>query len=68
MDVRAIFELPVHIWVMCDALDATYPPATVSSGSTSRCLMTGHPSAARLMCPGSRRVKVKSGPANRSCG
>jgi hypothetical protein len=25
MEVRAIFELPVHIWVMCDALDATYP-------------------------------------------
>jgi len=25
MDVRAIFELPVHIWVTCDALDATYP-------------------------------------------
>jgi hypothetical protein len=25
MDVRAIFELPVHIWVMCDALDTTYP-------------------------------------------
>ncbi len=25
MDVRAIFELPVHIWVMCDALSATYP-------------------------------------------
>ena len=24
MDVRAIFKLPVHIWVMCDALDATY--------------------------------------------
>lgn len=24
MDVRAIFELPVHIWVMCDALDATF--------------------------------------------
>jgi hypothetical protein len=25
MEVRAIFELPVHIWVMCDALDAAYP-------------------------------------------
>ncbi|WP_431946617.1 hypothetical protein [Micromonospora marina] len=25
MEVKAIFELPVHIWVMCDALDATYP-------------------------------------------
>ncbi|WP_435585846.1 hypothetical protein [Micromonospora aurantiaca (nom. illeg.)] len=25
MEVRANFELPVHIWVMCDALDATYP-------------------------------------------
>lgn len=25
MDARAIFELPVHIWVMCDALDMTYP-------------------------------------------
>ncbi|WP_431895764.1 hypothetical protein [Micromonospora haikouensis] len=25
MEVRAIFELPVHIWVMCDALDETYP-------------------------------------------
>ncbi|MGC5023065.1 hypothetical protein [Micromonospora sp. DT47] len=25
MEVRAIFELPVHIWVMCDALDASYP-------------------------------------------
>lgn len=25
MDVKAIFELPVHIWVMCDALDTTYP-------------------------------------------
>ncbi|MEU1757946.1 hypothetical protein [Micromonospora sp. NPDC005652] len=25
MEVRAIFELPVHIWVMRDALDATYP-------------------------------------------
>jgi hypothetical protein len=25
MDVRAIFELPVHIWVMCDALETTYP-------------------------------------------
>lgn len=25
MDVRAIFELPIPIWVMCDALDATYP-------------------------------------------
>ncbi len=24
MDVRAIFELPVHIWLMCDALGATY--------------------------------------------
>lgn len=24
MEVRAVFELPVHIWVMCDALDATY--------------------------------------------
>jgi len=24
MDVRAIFELPVHIWVMCEVLDATY--------------------------------------------
>ena len=24
MDVRAIFELPVHIWVMLDALDKTY--------------------------------------------
>ena len=24
MNVSAIFELPVHIWVMCDALDATY--------------------------------------------
>ncbi|MFI7025185.1 hypothetical protein ACIBMZ_20955 [Micromonospora sp. NPDC049900] len=25
MEVKAIFELPMHIWVMCDALDATYP-------------------------------------------
>lgn len=25
MGVSAIFELPVHIWVMCDALNATYP-------------------------------------------
>ena len=25
MDVRAIFELPVPIWVKCDALDTTYP-------------------------------------------
>jgi hypothetical protein len=25
MDVRAIFELPVHIWVMCEALNSTYP-------------------------------------------
>ena len=25
MEVRAIFELPVHIWLMCDALGATYP-------------------------------------------
>lgn len=25
MDVTAVFELPVHIWVMCDALGATYP-------------------------------------------
>lgn len=25
MDVSAIFELPVHIWVMCDALAAKYP-------------------------------------------
>lgn len=24
MDVRAVFELPVPIWVMCDALDVTY--------------------------------------------
>ena len=24
MDVKAVFELPVHIWVMCDALDARY--------------------------------------------
>ncbi|KOV87573.1 hypothetical protein [Nocardia sp. NRRL S-836] len=24
MDIRAIFELPVHIWVMCDALEKTY--------------------------------------------
>jgi hypothetical protein len=24
MDVSAIFELPVHIWVMCDALAAKY--------------------------------------------
>ncbi|WP_018789007.1 hypothetical protein [Micromonospora sp. CNB394] len=25
MEVTATFELPVHIWVMCDALDATCP-------------------------------------------
>jgi hypothetical protein len=25
MDVRAIFELPVPIWLMCDALNTTYP-------------------------------------------
>lgn len=25
MDVSAIFELPVHIWVTCDALAAKYP-------------------------------------------
>jgi hypothetical protein len=25
MDVRAIFELPVHIWMTCDALGTTYP-------------------------------------------
>ena len=25
MEVKAIFELPVHIWVMYDALDATHP-------------------------------------------
>lgn len=25
MDVSAVFELPVHIWVMCDALAAKYP-------------------------------------------
>lgn len=24
MDIRAIYELPVHIWVMCDALKKTY--------------------------------------------
>ncbi|MEU4806593.1 hypothetical protein [Actinosynnema sp. NPDC023587] len=24
MDIKAIFELPVHIWVMCDALGKTY--------------------------------------------
>lgn len=23
--VRAVFKLPVHIWLMCDALDTTYP-------------------------------------------
>jgi hypothetical protein len=25
MNVTAIFELPVHIWMMCDALGTTYP-------------------------------------------
>lgn len=25
MDIRAVFELPVHIWVMTDALGMTYP-------------------------------------------
>ncbi len=25
MDVRAILQLPVHIWVMCDALGRAYP-------------------------------------------
>ncbi len=25
MDVRAVFELPMHIWITCDALGKTYP-------------------------------------------
>jgi hypothetical protein len=25
VDVRAIFKLPVHVWVTCDALDTAYP-------------------------------------------
>lgn len=25
VDVKALFELPMHIWLMCDALDVSYP-------------------------------------------